>query len=417
MTRFSGFGNRTNRLRVLQKQPRLRLDIQNRFIVTKSFLLNLKAAVSFQNVLLEHPEKCIRNKELTISITHDLLKKCSIEELSPTASVLCVRDITRSDGQKHGNRCVARGKEDLFFVSSELWQRILECFPNAVAVLGGQPECRFCKEGVEPVAEELVREASPEVKTQPPVRVKQEPPESLSFLERQARCTQYIQNNLTMEALNGEGFLPLTYTTQETPNSYSSLSTVSPMNPPSSSPHLMSPQESLLHGHYIPQGAKLFLALENGQIDPDEYYIKGIQPSQRRQLMLQSPLLTSLIYRHHMYTLSPLSHTQHLQSILLQTPADQGRVLLPGEQEVADAVANVAAARCHDGPERADLRPGVPGAGNGAVPYYMSPFLHGHPGVYGPLYPRLFLPSVYCGAFHWRLRCRSCCERTTWSWN
>ena len=138
---------------------------------------------------------------------------------------------------------------------------------------------------------------------------------------------------------------------------------------------------------------------------------------QRRQLMLQSPLLTSLIYRHHMYTLSPLSHTQHLQSILLQAAADQGRVLLPGEQEVADAVASVAAARCHDGPEWADLRPGVPGAGNGAVPYYMSPFLHGHPGVYGPLYPRLFLPSVYCGAFHWRLRCRSCCERTTWSWS
>ena len=206
----------------------------------------------------------------------------------------------------------------MFQIPAEVWERTQELFPAATPIPAAQAECVYCLEGREPMAESSVTEAekpsqdpshdpSHDPSQDPsreammvetgPVQVKQEPAESLSFLEKQARRTEYLQTHLSAEAVNGEGFIPLNYNT-ETPSSYSSLSTVSPS--------VASPlqggfglQENPLQGNFIPLGARLFIALENNQINPDEYCIKDIQPAQRRQLLLQNRLLASLIHRQH----------------------------------------------------------------------------------------------------------------------
>ena len=131
------------------------------------------------------------------------------------------------------------------------------------------------------------------------VRVKQEPVESLSFLEKQARRAEYLQTYLSPDAANGDGFIPLNYSI-ETPGSYSSVSTAS-TTVASPLQNEFGLQENPFQGHCIPLGAQLFNALENNQINPEDYYIKDIQPIQRRHLLLQNKYLMPLLHRKHVY--------------------------------------------------------------------------------------------------------------------
>ena len=278
--------------------------------------------MSSQNELLDHPDEFVSTSSITIRITSELMDRCSIGHLNPTGGLLCVRVSPPLHRQKHGAR-FTKGVE-VFQIPAEVWERTKELFPAATPIPATQAECVFCLDGREPMTESTVSETPAPITSETPapnetpapianetpdagmavspeaaVRVKQEPAESLSFLEKQARRTEYLQSHLSAEAANGDGFMPLTYST-ETPSSLSSLSTVSPgVGSPLQGG--LGVQENPLQGHFIPLGAPLFLALENNQINPDDYFIKDIQPAQRRQLLLQNRLLASLIHRQHVW--------------------------------------------------------------------------------------------------------------------
>lgn len=288
----------------------------------------MKTVVSSQNELLDHPDEFVSTSSITIRITSELMDRCSIGHLNPTGGLICVRVSPPLHRQKHGAR-FTKGVE-VFQIPAEVWERTKELFPAATPIPATQAECVFCLDGREPMTESTVNETPAPITSETPalsetpapnetpapianetpaagmavspeatVRVKQEPAESLSFLERQARRTEYLQSHLSAEAANGDGFMPLTYST-ETPSSLSSLSTVSPgVGSPLQGG--LGVQENPLQGHFIPLGAPLFLALENNQINPDDYFIKDIQPAQRRQLLLQNRLLASLIHRQHVW--------------------------------------------------------------------------------------------------------------------
>lgn len=120
-----------------------------------------------------------------------------------------------------------------------------------------------------------------------------------SFTEEQPRQTDFLEKYMSEDAIDGEGFVPTSFSTKDTllENSIISAST----NTTSSPTALLGGFQESNQVGTVPTGSTLFQLLENNQFNSSTYYIRNIPAVQRRQMLLQNTVLTSLIRRQTPY--------------------------------------------------------------------------------------------------------------------
>ena len=133
------------------------------------------------------------------------------------------------------------------------------------------------------------------------ISVKQEPEYPLSYFEEQQRKEEFVDKYLSVDTLNGDGFISASFSLPDTfpsENGTFSTSTVSPSTISTSSPYgMFSFQHDYSNPIHLPIGPSLYIAIENDQIQSNLYFKRFLQASQRRQLLLQNSKITSLIHR------------------------------------------------------------------------------------------------------------------------